>query len=159
MHIKFQLDSKSTLDYHNDSFKVHHVRPNDASCDLLLLVSNETEKILIPCDKLILMKNIPFFEAMFSDSSNWVESKLINNERQRRRNCKRKKEYTFTIGIEELFERVDSSELFDEKEKQIKLFTSKSTSKTTVSTVKLSFDSPAVFGNFLRAHLSKGFFN
>ena len=43
---------------------------------LLILACTEdgtTKQILIPTDRIFLTKNIPFFEAMFRESSNWIE--------------------------------------------------------------------------------------
>ena len=73
---------KIDLDLSPSSFKsndhtVFHVRPNDYRCDLLLLASNEdkTREIIIPVDKCILETNVPYFKNMFSNGSNWLESK------------------------------------------------------------------------------------
>ena len=175
--IKFDID-KSDLDYQNKDYKVYHVRPNDASCDLLLLASNKTEELLIPCDRDILKKNIPYFVDMFSDSSNRIESK--NNEHQSgsqttgwkdRRKSSRRKLNMSTIrslkigNVESNIHVVDSThhiiervigspDLFDEKaftENQIKLCTNKHDSdEDGLLTLKITVDDPTIFGKFLQ---------
>jgi len=77
------------LSYQNDNYQVHHVRNYDYTCDLHIIVdrqtdqsdqskspsSNNSKQILIPVDKKLAIKNLKYFESMFKDGSNWVESK------------------------------------------------------------------------------------
>ena len=77
----------SSLSYKNDEYQVYNIIPRDVFCDLHLIVSDETnekkasnekKKILIPVDRTIMMKNLPFFEHMFREESNWAESNRAN---------------------------------------------------------------------------------
>ena len=74
MSLDWNFDHK----FKSDKYKVCHVREHDITCDLLLLVTDldGSNEILIPIDKSILRKHVPYFEAMLSASSNWTENKV-----------------------------------------------------------------------------------
>ena len=77
------MDRKSNLKnltYRNDNYEVFNVRDYDYQCDTFLMAWNSTaqpglDKVLIPVDKIVLTQNIPFFESMFREESNWIESR------------------------------------------------------------------------------------
>ena len=75
--VKLTLKSDSAdLLYTNPDYEVFHVTEKDYQSDTLILACTEdgtTKQILIPTDRIFLTKNIPFFEAMFRESSNWIE--------------------------------------------------------------------------------------
>ena len=75
--VKLTLKSDSAdLLYTNPDYEVFHVSEKDYQSDTLILACTEdgtTKQILIPTDRIFLTKNIPFFEAMFRESSNWIE--------------------------------------------------------------------------------------
>ena len=75
--VKLTLKSDSAdLLYTNPDYEVFHVSEKDYQSDTLILACTEdgtTKQILIPTDRIFLIKNIPFFEAMFRESSNWIE--------------------------------------------------------------------------------------
>ena len=70
----------------DDNHYIHHARPNDYNCDLLLIVteitssetdlnsttsSEEAETYIMPVDKKILTTYIPFFDSLLSEDNNW----------------------------------------------------------------------------------------
>ena len=65
--------------YQHDSYKVLHVRKMDRNCDLLLLTpgKDDTNKTIIPVDKIIMTANFEYFECMFREGSNWDEKNKI----------------------------------------------------------------------------------
>ena len=81
-----QLTIKSDragLLYKNPNYEVFHVTEKDYQSDTLILACSEdgvTEQLIIPTDKIFLIKNIPFFEAMFKESSNWIEANVMTSD-------------------------------------------------------------------------------
>ena len=67
--------------YKNDNYKVFNVKPHDHLVDILILACSEddSEQLLIPVDKAVLVDNIPYFTAMFREDSNWIEGKVIES--------------------------------------------------------------------------------
>ena len=76
-----KLDTNhESLIYKNDNYEVFNVKPYDHLVDTLILAcsEDESEQLLIPVDKAILVDNIPFFTAMFREDSNWIEGKVTS---------------------------------------------------------------------------------
>ena len=78
MKLKPNLQS---IIYRNDNYKVFNVKPHDHLVDTLILACSEddSEQLLIPVDKAVLVDNIPYFTAMFREDSNWIEGKPIES--------------------------------------------------------------------------------
>ena len=85
MKLKPNYDS---IIYTNDDYEVFNVKPYDHLVDTLILACSEddSEQLLIPVDKAILVDNIPFFTAMFREDSNWIEGKAIELHRASEKN-------------------------------------------------------------------------
>ena len=68
---------RDCLHFKSDDYEVFNVEPKDYYCDLHILACtpDEEEQLLIPIDKNLVMKNLTYFELMFSENSNWEESK------------------------------------------------------------------------------------
>ena len=77
--------NQELLTYKNDNYKVFNVKPYDHLFDTLILACSEddSEQLLIPVDKAILVNNIPFFQAMFREDSNWIEGKVTSIESEK----------------------------------------------------------------------------
>ena len=67
--------NKNCLLYQSQTYEVYHIQDKDYNCDLHILAStkDEREQVLIPVDKNILIKNVPYFDRMFRDDANWIE--------------------------------------------------------------------------------------
>ena len=73
------------MTYKNDKYRVYNIIDRDVLCDLHIIASDEEhekfpteKKILIPVDRTIMTKNLPFFEHMFREESNFEESNRAN---------------------------------------------------------------------------------
>jgi len=91
MKLVVVLSSLSIVDddersFTDDNCYIHHVRPNDYNCDLLLIVteitsseldpnsttsSDEAETYIMPVDKKILTTYVPYFDSLLSEDNNW----------------------------------------------------------------------------------------